>query len=546
MIKKCKICQADFLLHEKQRSICERFGVPESDYCPHDRLRQMMARRNERKLYRRKCDATGKEIISAYPPDSPFTVYTNAVWWGDTWDATEYGRDYDFNRPFFEQFADLQRVVPREGTSIFQSENADYNSHIRQSRNCYLNSLVAQCEDMLYSYWMVRDKDVVDCMYTNNATLCYECSDVNNAYDCVMLWESDNCNECYFSSQLRGCTNCLFCSDLANKSYYIFNKPCSKEEFAAAKAEFLNGSYAAWQKGVAHFQELRQTAIKRDVHILKCENCTGDHLYNSKNCANCFEGHDAEDCYDSVSLGDAKDIYSAYSAGWPRAEMAYYSSVIRGSTSIAFSTYIWFCTNLFYSDSCVSSQDCFGSIGLRHKKYCILNKQYTKEEYEKLMIQIIAHMRKTGEWGQFFPADLSPCAYNDSAAQDFFPLSEQEALKLGWNWRAEDQQECQAPSLATIPDQDITESITKELLACSECKKNYRIVSQELAFYKKMHLPLPRECHNCRHRRRFRMRSGYELFATHCAGCQKTIQTTYNPQKSKNVYCGDCYSKKIS
>jgi len=31
-------------------------------------------------------------------------------------------------------------------------------------------------------------------------------------------------------------------------------------------------------------------------------------------------------------------------------------------------------------------------------KYCILNKQYSKEEYEELVPKIIEHMQKTGEW----------------------------------------------------------------------------------------------------------------------------------------------------
>ena len=276
-----------FTIPDTEIAVCTRLGIPLPKTSPDERRRTLMAFRNEWKLYKRKCDATGKSIVSAYPPDSPFKVYDNPVWWGDGWDGCEYGRDFDFSRPFFEQFKELQLAVPREGTTIFNSENCDYNSHIRESRNCYLNSLVAQCEDTYYSYWTVGNKDVFDSAYANYSSLCYECCDVNNCYGCVMLQESSTCTDCFFSYQLRGCKNCIFCTDLVNAEYRIFNKPCSKEEFAAYKKNLFNGSYATFQKAYDDFLKLREGARHRGVHSLNCENVSGDHLYNCKNCLLC-------------------------------------------------------------------------------------------------------------------------------------------------------------------------------------------------------------------------------------------------------------------
>ena len=138
----CKITGQEFEISDKEIAMCKQLDVPLPEISREERIRTLMATRNEWKLYRRKCDFTGDEIISAYPSDSPFKVYKNEVWWGNEWEALEYGRDFDFNRPFFEQFAELQKDVPREGTTVFNSENCDYNCHIRESRNCYLNSLV--------------------------------------------------------------------------------------------------------------------------------------------------------------------------------------------------------------------------------------------------------------------------------------------------------------------------------------------------------------------------------------------------------------------
>jgi hypothetical protein len=79
--------------------------------------------------------------------------------------------------------------------------------------------------------------------------------------------------------------------------------------------------------------------------------------------------------------------------------------------------------NVWYSMNCYDSSYLFGCDGLRNKQYCIFNKQYTQEEYEKIVPQIIAHMQTTGEWGEFFSPSISPFGYNETIAQDYFPES---------------------------------------------------------------------------------------------------------------------------
>lgn len=541
----CSITGETFYIPEREVAHCARLGIPLPTTSPLERMRTLMAFRNEWKLYRRKCDATGADIISAYPPDSHFTVYNNAYWWGDTWDALEYGRDFDFLRGFFEQFAELQRAVPREGTTIFNSENCDYNSHIRQSKNCYLNSLVAKCEDTSYSYWMVNDKDCYDCIYTNDSTLCYFTSDVNNCYQCVMLAESNNCTDCHFSYQLKGCHNCLFSSNLVNKSYYIYNKPVTRAEFEETKKSLLNGSYTTWQHNVAEFKKLRHESVHQNIHSVNVENSTGDHLFNSRNCDYCFDAHGSEDCYNAVSLADSRDVVNSYSAGWPACELVYMSNVSRGCTDIAFCTYSWFSQNLRYCDSMNSCSDCFGCIGLRRKKYCIFNRQYTKEEYEVLVPRLVEHMKERGEWGQFFPRSLSPFAYNESAAMDFFALTKEEILERGWNWREASASEYQNATLAIIPDTivDVPDSITKEILKCDGCGKNYRIIPAELRFYRSMNMPIPRQCSTCRHAQKMQARNLPFLWERTCRKCTAPIYSSFDPTSKETVYCQECYSE---
>lgn len=59
-------------------------------------------------------------------------------------------------------------------------------------------------------------------------------------------------------------------------------------------------------------------------------------------------------------------------------------------------------SDAYYCDSCHNSEYLFGCIGLKRSKYCVLNKQYSKEEYEALVPRIIEHMKKAGEWAYRF------------------------------------------------------------------------------------------------------------------------------------------------
>jgi hypothetical protein len=187
---------------------------------------------------------------------------------------------------------------------------------------------------------------------------------------------------------------------------------------------------------------------------------------------------------------------------------------------------------LRYCDSCISCKNCFGCIGLQHKEYCILNKQYSKEEYEKLKTKIIEHMTKTKEWGEFFPPSLSPFAYNETGAQDFFPLTKEEAEKLGFRWLDKDKKESKIPN-------------SKDVLSCEECGKNYKLIPQELKFYKQMSIPTPTHCPSCRHKERFQTRGEYALYDKTCDNCKQPIKTTYPPKSPYTIFCEKCYLESV-
>lgn len=93
--------------------------------------------------------------------------------------------------------------------------------------------------------------------------------------------------------------------------------------------------------------------------------------------------------------------------------------------------------------------------------------------------------------------------------------------------------------------QDTPDEITKEIFACTSCSRNYLVTPNELLFYKKMQLPLPRHCFYCRHADRLRRRGPMKVYARTCAKCQKAIQTTYAPDRPEIIYCEPCYQQEV-
>src|SRR3989344_531957 len=113
MQKNCKSCGKNFEIRKEDLDFYERWQVPPPNYCPKCREMHRLAFRNERTLYKRTCSQSGKQVISIYPENTPFPVYDQHIWWGDEWEALDYGMDYDPKRPFFEQLQELKNKVPR-------------------------------------------------------------------------------------------------------------------------------------------------------------------------------------------------------------------------------------------------------------------------------------------------------------------------------------------------------------------------------------------------------------------------------------------------
>jgi len=589
----CQNCGNSFVIDAQDFAFYEKIKVPAPTWCPECRLKRRMLWRNERALYKRKCDATGKDIISMYSPDKPFKVYDQKYWWSDKWDPMDYGREYDWNKPFFEQFRELMEEVPRSALFNLESTNSEYCNFVANLKDCYLLFGSWFSENCLYGNTVNESRDSVDNFFVNKCQGVYNCIDCENSYQIFYSKESSSCVDSWFLFDCRNCQNCLFCTNLRNKSYYAFNKPISKKKFREMVANF-SGSFKSINEAYSRFRSIIKTkSIHRFMVGKNNRNVTGNFIYNSKNVFEGFFIHGSENVKYAVKSDDQKDTIDVY--GCSRGELVYESTANVFSHKSRFIVMGKNVLDSYYLIDCFNVSNCFGCVGLRNKQYCILNKQYTKEEYEKLVPKIIEHMNKMPyvdkkgrvyKYGEFFPPELSPFAYNETIAQEYFPLTKEQAIEKGYRWKDPEQRNIK-PDIYTkdLPDniKDVKDDIVGKVIQCAhakvkedgtleqgcneQCTTGFKIIPQELEFYRKMNLPLPRLCPNCRHYQRIKQRNPLKLWKRQCMcggekstngvytntakhfhgkeRCPNEFYTTYSPDRKEIVYCEECYKREV-
>ncbi|HTE48790.1 MAG TPA: hypothetical protein VK675_02705 [Candidatus Paceibacterota bacterium] len=578
--KNCQNCKKDFTIEPDDFGFYEKIKVPPPTFCPECRLQRRLAWRNEKSLYNRECGLCKKKIISVYNDNLNNTVYCDVCWWSDEWDAGKYEMQIDFSKPFLNQLFELFHSVPAPNLFAFGTTmiNSQYCNMANDMKNCYLLHDGTFDENVSYGSGVFHTKDSQDITMVRKCELCYEIVTCINCYQTFFSQNCEDCVEVYFSYGLRGCNNCFGCVNLHKKSYHIWNVPYSKEEYELKLKSFGLDSH----KNIVSLKEKANNFWKKFPKKfyfgVQNVNVSGDYIEHSKNAKVCFGVANIEDSKfcSFVSNGPVKTTYDFTHYG-DNIELIYESLQSgRGLSNVKFGWGVWnYSNNADYSITIPGLSYIFGCVGLKKKQYCILNKQYTKEEYEKLIPKIIKHMNdmpyidKKGrvyKYGEFFPVELSPFGYNETTAQEYFPLNEEQAIASGYNWKQSKNRNYEITKNShELPDSisQISDSILNEVIGCEhdgkceeDCITAYKVLPEDLKFYRRMKLPLPRLCSNCRRYLRMKQRNPLKLWERVCM-CENTnhfhgegkcvveFETSYAPERPEIVYCEKCYQAEV-
>ncbi len=561
----CQSCKGAFVIEPEDFAFYERLRVPPPTFCPECRLQRRLAFMNISNLYHRACDLCGKDMISVYDADSPYKVYCQTCWWSDRWDPLDYGRDYDFSRPFFAQFDKLWHTVPMLGLSVDTTNvNSPYINLAGHIKNSYLIFHADFNEDALYGYYLINNKNVVDCSLIMQSEFCYDSMHAYKCSGCVGLRSQvTESLDCFFLKDCGNCQNCFGSANLRNKKYYIFNKPYTKEGYFEEMKKWDLGSYARYQEAVRMSEENWNTLPPCPLFVDFSANSTGNNIFESKDCRDSFEVIGAQHCRFLMMMYDApvKDCYDATS--WGNNEELCYEACNVGENA----------SHVLFSQECgIDSFDLeysklgyngarhqFGCVAVRKTPYCILNKQYSESEYHALRARIVEQMDTVPfidahgnayKYGEFFPMELSPFPYNATIANDFFPLKKEGAEGRGLRWHADGSSKHKITlSAADLPDhiKDADENILNETIGCAKCGKGFRIIPAELQFLKKRNLPLPRECPFCRIEEKVRLWAARrKTISRTCARCGISFATFYAESEAPKILCKSCWQNQLA
>jgi len=557
--KICKQCSGSFPIYQEDQNFYdtispsfdgERFQIPRPSLCPNCRQQRRLAWRNERNLYKRKCDATGKDMVSMYSPDKKNIVYWESLWWGDSWDAMEYGWDYKVDGSFFSQVSELFLLVPQPSLiNNFQSiENTSYASYSGYLKNCFLVHESGSCEDTFYSE---SSRHIDKSFDLTMATRCIECYYSFNIFDCYRVFYSQNSTLCENSYLLKNCHNCKFCfwcNDISQKSYCIYNIEYSPEEYFDTIKKI--------REDIDFEKEYQKSSQEVEIymHWHGNENVSWDYVFHSKNAHSCYHVKNLENGkYCSYLSSSSKKSQVCYDYDYFGGASRVYESLMTGG----YSDYTLFCANSwqwssnnFYSIMCYNCKNIFWCVWLKWKEYCILNKQYSKTEYERTVSQIITNMQTLWEWGEFFPVSMSPFGYNESISQEYFPLTQSEIEDLGAKYSSYKAPPPKVEKLIAakrLPQNinDIPDDILNWAIECKVSGRNFRITPQELEFYRTHNLKVPCKHPDQRYMDRKSLLNPRKLYLRNCDICDVKLESTHSWEKTKKVLCRDCYNKKI-
>src|ERR1035437_6396189 len=172
--KICEHCGKNFSISEEELILYKKVGIELPTICIFCRVKLHLSFWMFGKFRKGKSDLSGENLITVLPEKTRYPIYISTEWYGDKWDAMDYGVDYDPQLSFLQQLQNLQEKVPHPHQNGTNNAKCDWCDDVWNSKNCYLSRSMEECEDLFYSYRNMRVKNSIDMAVCFDSEKCYD------------------------------------------------------------------------------------------------------------------------------------------------------------------------------------------------------------------------------------------------------------------------------------------------------------------------------------------------------------------------------------
>ena len=544
----CAVLGTKWMMDEGEIAMYRTYNVPPSKYAPDTRMKLIMGNFVVFDVWYNKHADTGAPIITNTHPATGIRVLPDEEWFQQ--DFTSHAINLDLETPFFDQLYRLRVSVPLAASYNYVSaENSiafislgDQDSYFvlasKSKRCCYaMNAHDAEDSAELATVRMIRSS--------------YHLAHCERMYECCFAQESYDCLKSDFLFDCRNCENCFGATNKRNEKYVWMNEQLSKEEWEKRRAEVDLSTWSGRQTWEASFRDLMKQAVWPENFNIQVENVTGDYVTKSHNIVDGYfvwEGsHDLD--HTAFAYGTASE-HCSYVTGLFSSSRCYYGIGTGDSSDVRFSLSITSrCHEVEYSNSCYDCEYCFGCFGLQKKKYCILNKQYTEEEYWQRVDALKCAMLDRGEYGDLPSLKFSTQRWETSGAPIVYGATKEECMKLGALDFEPGADGAEGPavdaslvnSIDEIPDR-ADESLAGKPFLDPVSGRRFAYLKPELKLHEKLGVAPPR-MHPTRRINELYAEMNYAVFEDiPCVKCAKPIRVAKNRHyPDRLIYCKECY-----
>lgn len=547
-------CEGEFNIEKEDIEFLKMLRVPAPNYCPTCRRMKRFVHINLSRFFKRKCNTPGHNemLISILPEECPFSVYDYRDFASDNFDAFSFNEEIKKGDDPIEVLFSLRKKFPmpsflnKDPLSI----NSDYSNGGRNLKNGYYVFGCYNTENAWYSNLTDKSRNLMDSQVITDSDFIYWCVFSNRIYRSSYIYFSNDCIESMFLFDCRNCSDCFGCINLRNMKYCVYNKQLSKEEYDS----FIKSIYPLSRESLVIYEEKFWDLVKKlpmnGTRNVSSDNVFGVNIKNSKDLFDVIDANKSENVRHSDAVIKHKDSMDVSFSGGGSDTLYGTTNVGSYSSKVKFSVSSKFCTEsefIFNSKNC---NNCFMCFGLENKSYCILNRQYPKEEYFQRVDEIKFKMLEKGQYSDGIEMEFSAQAYNFSLAQIAYPLSDVEIKKLGGYVAKEPESnagDIEIIKYSTLPKniEEVTDSIIDKAILCEISGRPFRITSSELQFLKQMRLPLPNIHPLLRIENRLTFVKNGKKYKVTCANCHKNMESIFDSSENFVLYCEKCYQQEV-